>query len=215
MWTRTTASGESSGPGGSGGRGTIVGRRRAQPVRGEGNIPPAAGPQASSRRTSPEHADTGRQGFAVPDLPPRPSLEHLRKQAKTRKRERRIGLSQAQHELAREYGFASWPKLVHHVQATMLDGIERALVLADTAALARLLHADPTAATTAVRGWRRCWCCCDGRSARQRTSAPAPGCCWMPAPTRTATPSSGVARVAGRRCSTRSNVAISSSPSCW
>jgi Ankyrin repeats (many copies) len=72
----------------------------------------------------------------VPDLPPRPSLEHLRKQAKTRKRERRIGLSQAQHELAREYGFASWPKLVHHVQASMLDGIERALVLADTKALA-------------------------------------------------------------------------------
>jgi hypothetical protein len=34
----------------------------------------------------------------------------------------------------------------------MPDGIEQALVLADTAALARLLHADPTAATTAVKG---------------------------------------------------------------
>jgi hypothetical protein len=88
----------------------------------------------------------------VPDLPPRPSLEHLRKQAKTRKRERGIGLSHAQHELAREYGFASWPKLVHHVQASSLDGIERALVLADTPALARLLHADPAAATTTVDG---------------------------------------------------------------
>jgi hypothetical protein len=57
----------------------------------------------------------------VPDLPPRPSLENLRKQAKTRKRERGTGLSQAQHEIAREYGFDSWPKL---------DRIERALVLA-------------------------------------------------------------------------------------
>jgi hypothetical protein len=57
----------------------------------------------------------------VPDLPPRPSLEHLRKQAETRKRERRIGLSQAQHESADEYGFDSWPKLVHHVQASRLD----------------------------------------------------------------------------------------------
>jgi hypothetical protein len=35
-------------------------------------------------------------------LPERPSLEHLRKQAKVRKRERGIALNQAQHELARE-----------------------------------------------------------------------------------------------------------------
>jgi hypothetical protein len=35
-------------------------------------------------------------------LPERPSLEHLRKQAKARRRERGITLSQAQHELARE-----------------------------------------------------------------------------------------------------------------
>jgi hypothetical protein len=88
----------------------------------------------------------------VPDLPPHPSLEYLRKQAKTRKRERGIDLSQAQYELAREYGFASWPRLVRHVQASSLDGIERALILADTAALARLLHADPTAATTTIDG---------------------------------------------------------------
>ena len=88
----------------------------------------------------------------MPELPPRPSLEYLRKQAKTRKRERNIALSRAQHELAGEYGFASWPKLVHHVQATMLVGIERALVLADTRALARLLRADPAAATTTVEG---------------------------------------------------------------
>src|SRR5437870_2513149 len=79
-----------------------------------------------SRRTSPEHADTGRQGFAVPELPPQPSLEHLRKQAKTRKRERGIGLSRAQYEIARGYGFTSWPSLVHHVQASTLVGIERA-----------------------------------------------------------------------------------------
>ena len=88
----------------------------------------------------------------MPDLPPRPSLEHLRKQAKTRKRQRRIGLSRAQFELAREYGFPSWPKLMHHVQATTLEGIERALVLADTPALARLLQADPTAASSPVGG---------------------------------------------------------------
>ena len=84
-------------------------------------------------------------------LPQRPSLEHLRKQAKARKRERAVALSQAQHELAREYGFDSWPKLVHHVQVGSLEGIERALVLADPDALAALLRADAAAATAPVR----------------------------------------------------------------
>ncbi|MEV4475566.1 ankyrin repeat domain-containing protein [Nonomuraea sp. NPDC049504] len=73
------------------------------------------------------------------ELPTRPSLEHLRKQAKARKRERGIPLSRAQHELARAYGFPSWPRLVEHVRATSLDGIERALVLADPATLTSLL----------------------------------------------------------------------------
>jgi ankyrin repeat protein len=86
----------------------------------------------------------------VPDLPQRPSLEHLRKQAKARRRERAVPLSQAQHELAREYGFDSWPKLVHEVRAGDLEGIERALVLADPAALSELLQADRAAATAPV-----------------------------------------------------------------
>lgn len=38
------------------------------------------------------------------------------------------------------------------MQATSLHGIERTLVLADTTALATLLHADPTAATAEVGG---------------------------------------------------------------
>lgn len=88
----------------------------------------------------------------MPDLPERSSLEHLRKQAKVRTRERVIGLSQAQYELAREYGFDSWPKLVHHVQASGLEGIERALVLADAPTLSMLLKAAPAAATAEVDG---------------------------------------------------------------
>ena len=67
---------------------------------GEGSIPPAAGPQAGSRRTRPSTRTRGRPGFAAPELPPRPSLKYLCKQAKMRKRERGIALSQAQHELA-------------------------------------------------------------------------------------------------------------------
>jgi len=72
-------------------------------------------------------------------LPPRPSLEHLRKQAKARRRERGIPLHRAQHELAGEYGFESWSRLVHHVRAAGLTGVERALVLAEPAALAEHL----------------------------------------------------------------------------
>ena len=55
-------------------------------------------------------------------LPERPSLEQLRKQAKEYLDTLRAGdpstsLAAAQHALAREYGFESWPKLVHHVES--------------------------------------------------------------------------------------------------
>jgi hypothetical protein len=56
------------------------------------------------------------------DLPARPNLDHLRKQAKTALRAMRehqadATLSDAQHAVAREYGFASWPKLKAHLEA--------------------------------------------------------------------------------------------------
>jgi ankyrin repeat protein len=55
-------------------------------------------------------------------LPERPSLEQLRKQAKEhldtlRAADPSANLAAAQHALAREYGFESWPKLVHHVES--------------------------------------------------------------------------------------------------
>ena len=55
-------------------------------------------------------------------LPDRPSLEQLRKQAKEhletlRAADPSVNLATAQHALAREYGFESWPKLVHHIES--------------------------------------------------------------------------------------------------
>jgi hypothetical protein len=55
-------------------------------------------------------------------LPARPSLEYLKKQAKellARLREQNAGaqLADAQHALAQEYGFASWPRLKAHVES--------------------------------------------------------------------------------------------------
>ncbi|HVE91303.1 MAG TPA: ankyrin repeat domain-containing protein [Actinomycetota bacterium] len=85
-------------------------------------------------------------------LPDRPSLEHLRKQAKALQRERGTALSQAQQELARDYGFDSWPRLVHHVRAAGLEGIEQALSLADPAKLEAILESDPGAVTSEVAG---------------------------------------------------------------
>jgi ATP-dependent Clp protease ATP-binding subunit ClpC len=57
----------------------------------------------------------------VSQLPSRPSLSHLRKQAKDllrelRRRKRGVTLVEAQHALARQYGFASWPKLKVHAE---------------------------------------------------------------------------------------------------
>jgi hypothetical protein len=57
------------------------------------------------------------------DLPDRPDFDHLKKQAKALLRKLRewqpeATLADAQHALAREYGFASWPKLKTHLEAS-------------------------------------------------------------------------------------------------
>ena len=53
-----------------------------------------------------------------PQLPVRPSLEQLKKQAKERLQAMPgATLADAQFALAREYGFESWPKLKHHVES--------------------------------------------------------------------------------------------------
>jgi uncharacterized protein len=53
----------------------------------------------------------------MPTLPPRPSREQLRKQAKDLARDKNIKLAAAQFEIARSYGFARWESLVEHVRA--------------------------------------------------------------------------------------------------
>jgi hypothetical protein len=57
-------------------------------------------------------------------LPVQPSLEHLKNQAKDRLAELQrenpaAQLADAQHAIARDYGFASWPKLKAHVDALL------------------------------------------------------------------------------------------------
>ena len=51
-------------------------------------------------------------------LPERPNLRHLKDQAKDLlKRGAAQSLSEAQYQIARLYGFASWPKLKAHVES--------------------------------------------------------------------------------------------------
>jgi len=64
-------------------------------------------------------------------LPDRPSLRHLRDQAKDLlKSGGAVALADAQFQVARSYGFASWPKLKAHVDSLaesgkLKDGIDR------------------------------------------------------------------------------------------
>jgi ankyrin repeat protein len=60
-------------------------------------------------------------------LPDHPSLRRLRDEAKTRRRSGEFpSLSFAHLAIAREHGFASWPRLKLHVDALTLDSAERA-----------------------------------------------------------------------------------------
>jgi hypothetical protein len=80
------------------------------------------------------------------DLPTKPNLEHLKKQAKellSDFRQRKSAaverfrahishatavaakLADAQHVIARDYGFASWPKLKEHVESLTLNPAEQ------------------------------------------------------------------------------------------
>jgi hypothetical protein len=74
-------------------------------------------------------------------LPPRPSKEHLRKQAKRLAKDHALGLAAAQRRLAQEYGFANWAELMRRVEAaTALPPLAQAARAGDVEAVRRLLR---------------------------------------------------------------------------
>jgi hypothetical protein len=101
----------------------------------------------------------------TPRLPDRPSLDQLRKRAKELLRQLRNAdlvaterlrqhkpnvsdpiLADAQFVIAREHGFESWPRLVHHIQAGQPQELEQHRRIAED--LVRVYNsADPEAAT--------------------------------------------------------------------
>jgi hypothetical protein len=80
-------------------------------------------------------------------LPEKPNLEFLKKQAKELQRSTpQRKLSDAQHALANEYGFATWAKLKEHVQSlghTPAQAFEAAICNSDSARVTQLLAHHP------------------------------------------------------------------------
>jgi hypothetical protein len=80
-------------------------------------------------------------------LPEKPNLQHLKKQAKELLRAAPGGtLAQTQHQLANEYGFATWAKLKSHVLSFGLppaEALKVAVCDGDAAQLQRLLQEHP------------------------------------------------------------------------
>ena len=89
------------------------------------------------------------------ELPQKPNLEHLKKQAKDLLRElqqrdaaENPKLADAQHQIAREYGFANWAKLKEHVEAVARrlapgEELSAAVCASDTDRTARVLENHP------------------------------------------------------------------------
>jgi hypothetical protein len=96
------------------------------------------------------------------ELPAKPNLEHLRKQAKELLHLAQLGdatavgkfrsgspkLADAQHVIAREYGFESWPALKHHVESaarvlTPAEMLSAAVRASDATMTARVLDRHP------------------------------------------------------------------------
>ena len=92
---------------------------------------------------------TGASASPPPPLPESPNLDWLRKQAKRRLDELRksdpsVKLADAQFDLAKQYGFASWRALKQHVDSLTIDGrLFNAAGKGDLATLSMLLDAHP------------------------------------------------------------------------
>jgi ankyrin repeat protein len=92
----------------------------------------------------------------IRSLPDRPNLRHLKDQAKDLVRARiAASLADAQFRLAREYGFASWPKLKAHVESLHEVGQLKAAIDANDFAGVRALMTQNPALHNAPLGYNR------------------------------------------------------------
>jgi ankyrin repeat protein len=121
----------------------------------KGKIPPEAVLSAPSIDfSSPVIADTGpqKEEYMSRQLPQKPNLEYLKKQAKELLRSMPgARLADAQHTLANEYGFPTWAKLKSHVEAlgfTPAEALKAAVCESDALRVRRVLERHPELRTT-------------------------------------------------------------------
>ena len=94
-------------------------------------------------------ADTGpqKEEYMSRQLPQKPNLEYLKKQAKELLRSMPQGkLADAQHTLANDYGFANWAELKSHVQSLGLspaEALKAAVCDSDAARVREVLERYP------------------------------------------------------------------------
>src|SRR5438128_3702906 len=89
-------------------------------------------------------------------LPDRPNLRHLKDQAKDLlKAGRATSLADAQFKIARQYGFASWPKLKAHVESLEEIGQLREAIDTNNLERVKVLMTRNPALHTAPVGPRR------------------------------------------------------------
>ncbi|MEQ4206340.1 ankyrin repeat domain-containing protein [Actinopolymorpha sp. B9G3] len=113
----------------------------------DGRGPDGRGPDQGSDHSSQPPSAAPRP---LRTLPPRPDLRRLRDEAKKRRRDGEFAqLAEAQLAVAREHGFASWPRLKTYVETRALDLDQRAAMLvrsacsSDIRTARTLLDADP------------------------------------------------------------------------
>ncbi len=73
------------------------------------------------------------------ELPPNPSAEHLRKQARRLARADGLKLAAAQHRLAKDYGHADWAALIREVEARRRSPLSAAAAKGDVETVRALL----------------------------------------------------------------------------
>ena len=98
-------------------------------------------------------------------LPARPSEEHLRKEAKRLAKAKGLPIAQAQRQLARDYGFASWTKLLGQVRrqnppAPTLPPLIKAILAGDVAQVEQSIAAGEAVDATAEGQGSPLWHAC-------------------------------------------------------
>src|SRR6187399_1548539 len=90
----------------------------------------------------PEGSDPKSPSLTLPD---RPDLRHLKSKASDLlEAGGAASVTDAQFKIARQYGFASWPKLKAHVESLQLAGqFKQAIAANDLARVQELLTSNP------------------------------------------------------------------------